>query len=175
MIEYSEYFNASFALGVFGGAVPFLLLLLRDKRRAKARRDWDRIMHKAKKEILCYPLESQNRVPESSRERAELNIEFEQTVKEMVKIGIFPASGLMSVSWRQRQPPHVDKRVFLQSEGTFLRPKTRKDLLYTEYLEQWPNAPVLLDKFRKKLADHKETQLMREVHEEISSTLEKSF
>ena len=169
MIEYSEYYYASFALAAIGGAVPFLLLLLRERRKAKARGDWDRIMHKAKQQIL----ESQNRVPESSRERAELNVEFEQTVKEMVKIGIFPASGLMSVSWRQ--PPHVDKRLFLRSEGTFLRPKTRKDLLYTEYLEQWPNAPVLLDKFRKKLADHKETQLMREVHEEISSTMEKVF
>lgn len=174
MIEYPEYYYASFALAAIGGAVPFLLLLLREKRKAKARGDWDRIMRKAKQELL----ESQSgplkcRVPESSRERAELNVEFEQTVKEMVKIGIFPVSGLTSVSWRQA--PHVDKRVFLRSDGTFRRPKTRKVLLYTEYLEQWPNAPVLLDKFRKKLTDHKETQLMREVHEEISSTLEKSF
>jgi len=163
MIEYSEYYYASFALGAFGGAVPFLLLLLREKRKAKARGDWNRLMRKAKQELL----ESQSRVPESSRERAELNVEFEQAVKEMVKIGIFPASRLMCVSWRPKQ------KVLLRADGTFLRPKTRKDMLYTEYLEQWPNAPVLLDKFRKKLTDHKETQLMREVHEEISSTLEK--
>lgn len=169
MIEYSEYSNVSFALGAFGNAVLFLLLLLREKRKAKAGDDWDRLMRKAKQEIL----ESQNRVPESSRERAQLNVEFEQTVKEMVKIGVFPASGVMCMS--RRQPPHADKRVFLWPDGTFSRPKTRKRMLYTEYLEQWPNAPVLLDKFRKKLTDHKETQLMREVHEEISSTLEKSF
>lgn len=133
-----------------------------------------------------------DRIPECAHERAKLNAEWERTIRELRELELFPEPtftsgfrepipGRMYFEWKERDPMKPKKRVrkkvavfkdgsikSVMRQGREVTIPSGPAMLYTEYLQRWPEAPVLLPELRRRVEDRRELELVREVDAEIS-------
>ena len=133
-----------------------------------------------------------DRIPECAHERARLNLEWEQTIRELRELELFPEPtftsgfrepipGRMYFEWKERDPMKPRKRVrkkvavfkdgsikSVMRQGRQVTIPSGPAMLYTEYLQRWPEAPALLPELRRRVEDRQELELVREVDAEIS-------
>lgn len=110
------------------------------------------------------------RVPETLGGRARLNADFMNTVRELVHRDVFGAARLDAAGLRTLRavymlevtPPPGDRlrHVTLREDGVICEgkfygfcPSEATTMLYTQYLEKYPDAPVLMDLFQTQLED----------------------
>lgn len=107
------------------------------------------------------------RVPETLGGRARLNANFMDAVRELVREGVFVPAG----NPREAEDLGSVYRLSVWNAGGHQRLTVREDgviceedffglcspdaptLLYTQYLEKYPNAPILMDEFESRVED----------------------
>lgn len=124
------------------------------------------------------------RVPETVGGRARLNAEFMDTVRELVREGVFVPGGNRAkpgdlgyvyrveacpVGGEYRKDLTVREDGVISEESYYsLCLPDAPTLLYTQYLEKYPDGPVLMDVFQSRLEDVKALGEHREHEREVA-------
>lgn len=120
------------------------------------------------------------RVPETVGGRARLNADFMDTVRELVREGVFVPGGNAKrakpgdLGYVYRVEAH-GKDLTVREDGVIceagyysLSLPDAPTLLYTQYLEKYPDGPVLMDVFQSRLEDVKALGEHREHEREVA-------